>query len=90
MTAQPQQSRRQWEELTPKQQDAIRRLRNLATYIVSSADEEFEMFEPAPRGRKGRDHSQLRTISFVVGRVMRFDDIGWRQWHDEWRTPRPK
>lgn len=75
--------RRRWEDLTPKQQAAIRRLRNLATYIASSTDAEFELSEPSPRGRKGRDHSASRTVSFTVYRVGRFDDIGWRQWREE-------
>lgn len=66
-----------------KQRDAIRRLRNLATYIAHGTDEDFDMLEPAPRGRKGRDHSPHRSITFTVHHVMHFDDIGWEQWGEE-------
>lgn len=42
--------------------------------------------EPSPRGRKGRDRSASRFISFEVEDVRAFDSIGWelmrKRWHE--------
>ncbi len=58
-----------------ERREIIARLNNLAWYVRKGYPLEFH--EPSPRGRKGRSHEALRTISFTVRNVGAFDSIGW-------------
>jgi hypothetical protein len=61
----------------------IAALNNLAHYVEQGYP--LEWTDPAPRGRKGRDRSAHRYISFKVLNVPAYDRIGWDLMPRSWR-----